>query len=63
VNEDTFTLQCRDRAGQFHTFRKSDVKKIERLAGQTPMPSFRQSIQGADLDDLVAWLASLRGQK
>lgn len=63
VNEDTFTLQCRDRAGQFHSFQKSDVKKVDRLTGQTPMPSFRQSIRGMELDDLVAWLASLRGQK
>ncbi len=62
VNEDSFTIQCRDRAGQFHSFRKSELKSLERLSGRTPMPSFARLSTAADLDDLVAYLAALRGK-
>jgi cytochrome c oxidase cbb3-type subunit III len=62
VNEDSFTIQLRDSRGQFHSFRKSELKDIQRLSKETPMPSYEGRIQPADLDDLVAYLAGLRGR-
>jgi len=62
VNEDSFTIQLRDAAGRFHSFRKSELKDLRRLTGQTPMPSYEGQIAGADLDDLVAYLAGLKGK-
>jgi putative heme-binding domain-containing protein len=62
VNEDSFTIQVRDAGGRHHSFRKSDIKELRRLQGQTPMPSYEGRIAGTDLDDLVAYLAGLRGK-
>ena len=62
VNEDSFTIQVRDAAGRYHSFRKSQLKSLDRLQGQTPMPSYEGKIAGADLDDLVAYLSGLRGK-
>jgi putative heme-binding domain-containing protein len=62
VNEDSFTIQLRDAGGGYHSFRKSEIKDLRRLEGETPMPSYEGQIAGADLDDLVAYLAGLKGK-
>lgn len=61
VNEDSFTIQLKDPGGTFHSFRKSELKQLQRLDKQTPMPSFEKRLTPAELDDLVAYLAGLRG--
>ncbi|MGH9802205.1 MAG: c-type cytochrome [Blastocatellia bacterium] len=63
VNEDSFTLQLRDAKGQFHSFRKADLKELKKETGVSTMPSYKQSLTAAELDDLVAYLYSLRGAK
>jgi cytochrome c oxidase cbb3-type subunit 3 len=62
LNEDTFTVQLKDARGGFHSYRKSDLKELRRLDKQTPMPSYDGRIAPADLDDLVAYLAGLKGK-
>ena len=62
VNEDTFTIQVKSADGRFYSFRKSALKELHKLKNQTPMPSFRQSLTPSELDDLVAYLAGLRGR-
>ena len=61
VNEDAFSIQLRDAAGRFHSFRKSDLSFLEKQAGKSLMPSFKDRLTAAELDDLVAYLASLKG--
>lgn len=63
INEDPFTLQLRDPANRFHSFRKSDTKEIEKEFGKSLMPSYRGRLTDAEIEDLVAYLASLRGAK
>ena len=63
VNDDSFSVQLRDANGQIHSLRKSDLKSLEDLPGKTIMPSYKDSLSGADLNDLVGYLASLRGAK
>jgi cytochrome c oxidase cbb3-type subunit III len=62
LNEDSFTLQLKDFAGGFHSFQKSSVRSIEKLPRETPMPSYNGKLSENDLDDMVAYLVSLRGE-
>jgi hypothetical protein len=62
VNEDSFNIQIKDARGQFHSFAKSDLKELKPLPNETPMPSYEGSLSPAELDDLVAYLASLKGK-
>jgi putative heme-binding domain-containing protein len=62
VNEDSFNIQIKDARGQFHSLAKSDLKELKRLRDQTPMPSYEGSLTASELDNLVAYLASLKGK-
>ena len=60
VNEDLFTIQLALSSGKHQSFEKAAVKELKRLPGQSTMPAF-DKLPAADLDDLIAYLASLRG--
>jgi len=60
VNEDSFSIQVRDVAGRVHSFFKSELTGLKKEWGLSPMPSYAH-LTDAELDDLVAFLASLRG--
>ena len=61
VNEDPFTLQVRELSGTLHSFRKADLRSISKEPGASLMPSYRARLSATELDDLVAFLASLGG--
>jgi len=61
INEDAFTIQVRDAAGRFYSLRKSDLEVLDKQAGKTIMPSFASKVTAPELNDLVAYLVSLRG--
>jgi len=61
VYEDSFTISIKDATGRFHTFRKLDVQEYEKLSGRSVMPSFKGTLSDSQLDDLVAYLSSLKG--
>ncbi len=63
VNEDGFTIQLRDLENRIHSFRKAEVTQITKGFGQSIMPSFASMFSAADLDDVVAYLSSLKGKK
>ena len=63
LNEDTFTIQVRDPNGGLHSFVKEDLKELQRDTGKSPMPSFRGTLSAAEVDDLIAYLYSLRGNQ
>ncbi|MBI2684701.1 MAG: c-type cytochrome [Acidobacteria bacterium] len=60
ANEDLFTIQIALPGGRYQSFSKSTIKKLTRLTGQSTMPAF-DKLPANDLDNLVAYLASLRG--
>lgn len=62
VSEDAFWVHVRDTAGRLHTFRTADLTELTREAGASLMPAYG-TLPAGDLDDLVAYLASLRGQR
>ena len=61
LNEDAFSLQIRDGEGRIRSFFKSDISELNKQWGKSPMPSYRDVFSGAELDELVAYLASLKG--
>lgn len=61
LNEDSFSIQLKDSERRFHSFRKSDLKELRRLPKQTPMPSYGSLLSAEEVEDIVTYLASLRG--
>ena len=61
LNEDAFSIQMRDLSNQFHSFWKSELAELVRDRGRSPMPSYRNVLSSEEIDDLVAYLESLRG--
>jgi cytochrome c oxidase cbb3-type subunit 3 len=61
VNEDSFTIQVRDAGNQLYSFRKTDLKQLDKQMGQSLMPSYKSKTSGPELDDLIAYLSALGG--
>ena len=61
LNESTFSIQVRDFTDGLHSFWKSELAELHKERGKSPMPSYRDVFTTAELDDLVAYLSSLRG--
>jgi putative heme-binding domain-containing protein len=61
LNEDVFWVSIRDAAGTVHTVQKSDLTRLDRELDGTLMPSYDTRLSPADLDDLIAYLSTLRG--
>jgi putative heme-binding domain-containing protein len=62
-NEDSFTIQLRDAKNVFRSFRKLDLSDLKKEFGASLMPGYRDVLTASEMDDLVAYLASLRGEK
>ena len=63
VNEDSFTIQMRDANGKFYSFRKSELVNVDKQTNRSLMPSYKDKLSAMETDDLVAYLASLKGSK
>jgi len=63
VDEDTFTIQLRDASDKIYSFRKSDLRSLEKDWGKSPMPSFRGIFTDSELQDVIAYLSSLQAAK
>jgi cytochrome c oxidase cbb3-type subunit III len=61
VYEDSFSIELKDATGHFHSFKKQDLAKLEKEPGKSVMPSFKNTLSATQIDDLVAYLASLKG--
>ena len=62
MNEDTYQLQLRDSAKGLVTLRRRNIRTLDTDA-KSSMPSFQGKLSDADVNDLVAWLASLQREK
>lgn len=60
VNEDTFSIQIRDATGAVHSYFKSELAELHKDFGKSPMPTYAKVFSKDQLDDLVAYLVSLR---
>ncbi len=61
LGEDPFTVQIRDYSDNLHSLDKTKVASLERLTKKSSMPSFAGTLSAAELDDLISYLATLRG--
>ncbi|MEZ5352859.1 MAG: c-type cytochrome [Bryobacteraceae bacterium] len=57
--EDTFSISVRDGSGRNQTLLKSTVAEITRNPNKSPMPGY-STLTAAELDNLTAYLASLK---
>ena len=60
INEDEYSIQIRDMRGNLRSFLKTGVKEIQHPK-QSLMPPYK-TLSATELDDLVAYLSSLRGE-
>jgi cytochrome c oxidase cbb3-type subunit 3 len=63
LNEDAFSIQLRDLGGQIRSFEKSELREFQPNRGKSPMPSYAGVFSPAEVDDMIAYLVSLRGDK
>lgn len=59
VNESSFSLQLRDAHGNIISVDKLKAKTIDEVGGGSFMPSYKGKLSDIQLNDLVAYLASL----
>jgi putative heme-binding domain-containing protein len=59
MNEDTYTVQFMDMAERLHSIEKASLKEYK-VDKSSKMPTYLGAISKSDLDDLVAYLVSLR---
>ncbi len=59
MNEDSFSLRIMDIDSNLWSFQKRDILNYERFEKST-MPSYAKSLSDGELDDLVAYLFTLR---
>jgi len=60
LGEDAFRIVFRDFAGANQTVARDEIKEIKRLQKESPMPSYQGKLSSSELDDLVAYMASLK---
>lgn len=58
LNEDTYSIQIMDYQENLRSFLKQDLREVE-VSKDSPMPAFSR-LAPADLDDLTAYLVSLK---
>ena len=59
MNEDSFSLRIMDNDANLWSFDKKQIQSYDRIEEST-MASYAQTLSGSELDDLVAYLFSLR---
>ena len=60
IDEDTFTIQIRDASDHVYSFRKDELRELQKDWGKSPMPSYRGVLMESELQDVIAYLASLQ---
>ncbi len=60
LNLDTFTVQLLDTQEHMRSFKRPDLREAAFIE-DSPMPSIQGKISATEMDDLVAYLASLKG--
>jgi putative heme-binding domain-containing protein len=62
LNEDEYTLHMMAPGEQIVSFYKADLKTVDRLA-ESFMPSYRSTLGPQEVEDIVSYLCTLRGNQ
>jgi cytochrome c oxidase cbb3-type subunit III len=62
MGEDSFSVRIMDNDANLWSYQKNDIESIERIERST-MPSYDGTMSESELDDLVAYLFSLRREE
>lgn len=60
LNEDPFSIQLRDFSDTIHSLFKDQLTSLQ-VERRTTMPSYQTRLTNSEIDDVVAYLLSLRG--
>ena len=63
VGENSFSIVLKDAAGRFHSLWKPDLRSLEQEPGKSLMPSFKNTLTSKQMDDLVAYLMTLKSAR
>lgn len=61
IGEDSFTIDLKDATGKIYALWKPDLRSLEKEPDKSIMPSFKGTLSSSQLDDLVAYLGTLKG--
>jgi hypothetical protein len=61
LNEDTYSIQILDMGERLHSFSKGDLQSLK-IEKTSVMPSYSTVFSSRELEDLIAYLSSLRRQ-
>lgn len=61
IREDAFHMTLRDRDGRYHSLARSEIETVERFPSASLMPDYARRLDDTQIQDLVAYLSSLRG--
>ena len=61
MSEDSFTIVLKDATGKLHALWKPDLHSLEREPAKSIMPSFKGTLSDEQLEDVVAYLLTLKG--
>jgi hypothetical protein len=62
MGEDSFSVRIMDNDSNLWSYQKNNIESIHRVERST-MPSYDESMSETELDDLVAYLFSLRREE
>lgn len=63
LSEDPFTIQIRDFSDALHSLSKANLVELDKQKGASSMPPYGDLFSAVEIDDLVSYLASLRGTR
>lgn len=62
INEDEFSVQMRDIAGKVYSFDKAKLTSYEKAFGHSLMPGYGAALNPQEVDDVVSYLMTLKGE-
>lgn len=62
LNEDTWSIQIRDFGGKLHSYWKQDLESLT-VERRSPMPSYKGRLDTQEINDVLVYLTSLRGEQ